>query len=114
MAESEKLSWYKIASHVSEIPFSANNLASFEMNGKQVCLGKFEGRIFAFANICPHASGLLSEGEIDKSGNVICPVHQYKYDMRNGRNVTGEGYYLKRWPLELRADGIYIGITTTP
>jgi 3-phenylpropionate/trans-cinnamate dioxygenase ferredoxin subunit len=24
--------------------------------------------------------------------------------------VTGEGYYLKHWPVELRADGVYIGV----
>jgi 3-phenylpropionate/trans-cinnamate dioxygenase ferredoxin subunit len=30
--------------------------------------------------------------------------------MKNGRNVTGEGYYLKYWPVEAREDGIYVEI----
>ncbi len=30
--------------------------------------------------------------------------------MQNGRNVSGEGYYLKHWPVEAREDGIYVGM----
>jgi 3-phenylpropionate/trans-cinnamate dioxygenase ferredoxin subunit len=30
--------------------------------------------------------------------------------MKNGRNVTGEGYYLKHWPVEVRDDGVYVGL----
>jgi 3-phenylpropionate/trans-cinnamate dioxygenase ferredoxin subunit len=30
--------------------------------------------------------------------------------MKNGRNVSGEGYYLKHWPVELRGDGVFVGL----
>jgi 3-phenylpropionate/trans-cinnamate dioxygenase ferredoxin subunit len=30
--------------------------------------------------------------------------------MRNGRNVTGEGYFLKHWAVEVREDGIYVAL----
>ncbi|MEI9944281.1 MAG: hypothetical protein WDN26_08640 [Chitinophagaceae bacterium] len=30
--------------------------------------------------------------------------------MNNGRNVSGEGYYLKHWPTELREDGLFVGM----
>jgi 3-phenylpropionate/trans-cinnamate dioxygenase ferredoxin subunit len=30
--------------------------------------------------------------------------------MKNGRNVTGEGYFLKNWPVEIRDDGVYVGL----
>jgi hypothetical protein len=30
--------------------------------------------------------------------------------MENGRNTSGEGYYLKTYPIEIREDGIYIGL----
>ena len=29
--------------------------------------------------------------------------------MQNGRNVSGEGYYLKHWPVEQREDGVFAG-----
>jgi 3-phenylpropionate/trans-cinnamate dioxygenase ferredoxin subunit len=30
--------------------------------------------------------------------------------MENGRNTSGEGYFLKTYPLETREDGIYAGM----
>jgi 3-phenylpropionate/trans-cinnamate dioxygenase ferredoxin subunit len=102
------MNWIRIANHISEIPFGDNNLAEVNADGKIICMGKVGEEIFAFARKCPHASGLLANGSIDPSGNVVCPVHRYKFCMKNGRNVTGEGYYLKHWKVETREDGIYV------
>ena len=54
----------------------------------------------------------MSDGYIDALGHVVCPMHRYNYDMKNGRNVSGEGYYLTHWPVEIREDGIYVGMET--
>jgi len=85
-------------------------MAEIAADGKTICVAKYEDQLFAFAQKCPHASGLLSQGFIDPLGNVVCPLHRYKYAIKNGRNVSGEGYYLKHWPVELRDDGIYVGL----
>jgi nitrite reductase/ring-hydroxylating ferredoxin subunit len=110
MSGKEKLTWRKIAERMGEIQFATNNIACVEVQGKKICIGKFQGQVFAFAYHCPHAGGFLLSAEIDQSGNLVCPMHQYKFDMKNGRNVTGEGYHLRHWPLEIRADGIYIKV----
>jgi len=86
-----------------------NNIGVAEVNGKKICVAKVNDRLFAFAHKCPHAGGPLHEGYLDARGNLVCPVHRHKYDLKNGRNVTGEGYYLKNWPVELREDGVYVG-----
>ena len=104
------MSWYKIADHINELDFAENNIAIAEVNGKKICIGKFKDEVFAFAYKCPHAGGMLAEGYIDALGHIVCPVHRYKYDMKNGRNVSGEGYYLKHWPVEIRIDGLYVGM----
>ena len=100
--------WYKIADHINELNFSDNNIAVTEAKGKKICIGKFNEKIFAFAYKCPHAGGILADGYIDALGNVICPLHRYKYNMENGRNTSGEGYYLTHWPVEQREDGVYV------
>ncbi len=103
-------SWHKIADHINELDFADNNIAVVELKGKNICIGKYNDSVFAFAYKCPHAGGILADGHIDALGNVVCPLHRYKYDMKNGRNVSGEGYYLKNWPVELREDGVYVGL----
>jgi nitrite reductase/ring-hydroxylating ferredoxin subunit len=106
----KRLSWHKISDTIEEIDFASNNIALAEANGKRICIGRFNDQLFAFALKCPHAGGIMAEGYIDALGNVVCPLHRYKYDMKNGRNVSGEGYYLKNWPVEIRPDGVYVGM----
>ncbi len=106
----KQYTWHKIADHVSELDFADNNIAVADANGKKICIGRYKDAVFAFAYKCPHAGGILAEGFIDALGNVVCPLHRYKYDMNNGRNVSGEGYYLSNWPVDLRDDGVYVGI----
>jgi nitrite reductase/ring-hydroxylating ferredoxin subunit len=107
-----KTFWHKIADHINELDFAPNNIAVVEVNSKKICIGKYNDTAFAFAFKCPHAGGIMAEGYIDALGNVVCPLHRYKYDMKNGRNVSGEGYYLKNWPVDMRDDGVYIGMET--
>ena len=106
----KKYTWHKIADHINELDFADNNIVVVEVAGKKMCIGKFKEEIFAFAYKCPHAAGILAEGYIDALGNIVCPVHRYKYDMKNGRNVSGEGYYLIHWPVQFMDDGVYIGV----
>lgn len=108
----EKITWHKIADHINEIHFASNNMAVAEINGKKICIAKFHEQLFAVAYKCPHAGGIIADGYIDALGHVVCPVHRYKYSLENGRNVSGEGYFLKRWPIEIREDGVFVGFET--
>lgn len=104
------MTWHKLADHIDEIGFGENQIAVVEAAGKKFCLGRHGDRLFAFAQKCPHAGGLLSEGFIDARGYVVCPLHRYRFDGQTGRNVSGEGFYLRHWPVELREDGVYVGM----
>ncbi|MBK6378928.1 MAG: Rieske 2Fe-2S domain-containing protein [Chitinophagaceae bacterium] len=100
--------WYKIAASISEISFNANGLAEIDINGKTVCIAKNNDQIFACTQKCPHAGALLSTGHIDALGNLVCPLHKYKFSLKNGRNISGEGYYLKTFAIEEREGGVFI------
>ena len=104
------MKWYKLANNEQDINISEYPVAVHEVNGKKICLTRFEGAWYAFAYKCPHASGIMADGYIDALGNVVCLVHRYKFSLKNGRNTTGEGYYLKTWPVERREDGLYVGM----
>lgn len=106
----KKIAWHKIADHPAEIFFATNNIAVADVNGKKICIGRFQENLFAFAFKCPHAGGIMADGHIDALGNVVCPLHRYKYSMQNGRNTSGEGYYLKHWAVEVRESGVFVGM----
>ncbi len=111
--EDEKMAWIKAAESLEEIAFGENNIAEAMAGDKKICIGKYKADLFAFAAKCPHAGGFFNDGFIDALGNVVCPLHRYKFCMKNGRNVSGEGYHLKHWPVEIREGSVYVGIEST-
>ena len=107
---SAKFTWYKIAGRVEELQFGENQIAVAEIEGRKLCIGLHQGKMYAFNYFCPHAGGLFEKGHIDVQGNVVCPVHCYRFNIKNGYNSSGEGYHLRNWPVEERADGIFVRI----
>ena len=102
--------WKKIAESRAELFQGENNIAEIEVDGKLVCVVMHEEKLKACAAKCPHAGGKMATGYIDALGNIVCPLHRYKFSLENGRNVTGEGYFLKIYKVEERVEGVFIGI----
>jgi 3-phenylpropionate/trans-cinnamate dioxygenase ferredoxin subunit len=111
MPAPELFQWQKIAESIHELDFASNDIAVVETAGKKICIGRYQSKLYAFAYKCPHASGIMADGYIDALGNIVCPVHRYKFNLQNGRNTSGEGYYLKRWAAEEREDGVYVNLS---
>jgi nitrite reductase/ring-hydroxylating ferredoxin subunit len=107
MFESVK-QWYKIGEGEAVFQWQSNQMCVIEVAGKKITLARHQEGLYAFAYKCPHASGIMADGFVDALGQVVCPLHRYRFNIKNGRNTSGEGYYLKTYPLEQRADGIYI------
>jgi hypothetical protein len=119
-----KYKWYKFAEKEADIKWTPGAVAEVIINNKKLCIGRFQPpaapvppgtpaptyQYFGFAHTCPHAGAPMTDGYIDGACNVVCPVHQLKFNLRNGRDANGEGYRLKTYPVEVRPDGIYIGL----
>ena len=113
MATTPKHTWYKIAQSITEINFTENGMATLTVSGKTITVALHKNQIFACTQKCPHAGGILADGYLDALGNIVCPMHRYKFDLKNGRNVSGEGYFLKTFCVEERTDGVFIKLDNT-
>jgi 3-phenylpropionate/trans-cinnamate dioxygenase ferredoxin subunit len=105
----KKYQWHKIADSLEEINFQSNAMAEIVVAGKTICVARKKEQLLACTQKCPHAGGILANGFIDALGNVVCPLHRYKFNLQNGRNSSGEGYFLKTFPIEIRKDGVFVG-----
>ena len=103
------MEWKLITDAPLSLQWPDNNLLEMEVDGRAFTLGKKANEYFAFASKCPHASGRMAQGYINPLGQVVCPLHRYCFDMKNGQNTSGEGYFLKTYPIELREEGLFIG-----
>lgn len=110
METNKKYQWYKVAEDIVEIKFSANGMGEIVVGNKIICIALHKNEVTACSQKCPHAGGILSEGFIDPLGNIVCPLHRYKFSPQTGRNTSGEGFFLKTFPVEIRKEGVFIGI----
>ena len=101
--------WHK----VEGISFGAMEEGKLMETGvaeKKIGLLKKGDTVYAFTAACPHAGARLCDGWVDPLGRIVCPDHKYRFDPVNGRNTTGEGYKLFTYPVEIRADEIFVGL----
>lgn len=103
------IKWHKIAESSQQLDFESHPILEKEAGGKRICLVKTSGGIVACGSRCPHAGGHLSEGFLDTKEALVCPIHRYRFDLKTGRDLTGEGYYLKIYPIREDESGIYVG-----
>ncbi len=58
---------------------------------RQFALMKWNGRIFALDNRCPHEGYPLSEGTVNVQDCVLtCNWHNWKFSLETGENISGE------------------------
>lgn len=99
------MKWIKIDGPVPEHDF----VQQIKVDGKKLCLIKHQDKLHVVQNTCPHAGGILSGGWC-KDGKIVCPLHRYEYDLKNGRGAPGQGDYIDIYPVNVKADGIYVGL----
>ncbi|MEE1944152.1 Rieske (2Fe-2S) protein [Pedobacter sp. KR3-3] len=99
------MEWFKVDIELPEDDF----VEQIKVNGKKLCLIKYEQKIYVIQNTCPHAGGILSGGWC-KEGNIVCPIHRYEYSLTTGRGAPGQGDYIDIYPTEQREDGLYVGL----
>lgn len=108
MATIPNQTWHKIADNISEINFNSNGLAEMDVAGKTICLARQDKEVLACTQKCPHAGALLADGRQDAFGNLVCPLHKYKFNLKDGRNVSGEGYHLKTFKVQQTTEGVFV------
>ncbi|MFM1963321.1 MAG: hypothetical protein RLZZ172_2166 [Bacteroidota bacterium] len=109
MMDSKLYQWHFVAENEASLGFGKYDMVQAEIGEKTICIARFKDQLFAFQSKCPHAGAKMVMGYIDAQGNAVCPLHRFKFSLKNGYNVTGEGYNMRTYPLELRPDGIYVG-----
>jgi thiamine pyrophosphate-dependent acetolactate synthase large subunit-like protein/nitrite reductase/ring-hydroxylating ferredoxin subunit len=106
MSEARRTVWHK-ALEPAELP--EGRVKTVVCGLVQVCMTHHEGRVSALDNKCPHQGGPLGEGSIE-GGFLRCPWHGWDFDPATGKPPGGYDDGVPTYPLEMREDGVYVGI----
>ncbi len=110
------LQWHKVA-ELDQLP--DGRVMSATAGVKTLAIVHFDGIYSAMDNRCPHQGGPLGEGSIEKGVDgkcwLRCPWHGWDFDPITGNPPGGhEDTGQTTYPVEKRADGIYVGVPEDP
>ena len=104
------MQWVKVADAETPLRFNKENICEVIVQGRRICLAKVNKELIAFSGICPHAGASLSEGYIDAKGQIVCPLHGFKFNLETGKHSCGEPYLLKIFTINQEADEVFVGL----
>ncbi len=73
-------------------------------NGEEMAVFKSDGKVFGVQNSCPHEGGQLCKGWLE-AGEVVCPLHGYKFNLQSGICSTDPKLKIKVFKLVAQGDG---------
>ncbi len=98
--------WFKVA-EVDELPTEGLGLA-VRADGLSIALFRWDDRVFAIEDLCPHLGFPLSEG-ILQSGEVICSWHGWRIRLNDGA-CRREVERAKVFECEIREGAVWVKV----
>jgi nitrite reductase (NADH) small subunit len=80
-----------------------------EVGGLRIAVFNDRGRFSALLGRCPHANGPMGHGWIE-DGEAVCPLHRWRFRLRDGRCTTVRGQALHRFACEVRDGQVWVAV----
>ncbi|MCU0397096.1 MAG: nitrite reductase (NAD(P)H) small subunit [Cyclobacteriaceae bacterium] len=80
------------------------------VQGKKICLVLHHEKFHAVQDFCTHNGESLSKGLVNYLGEIVCPWHNYRFDLQSGRECASRSSDLKTYPIRIEQDGFFVGI----
>lgn len=79
-------------------------------NGHRISVVNHNNRFFAVQDSCTHSGASLSGGLVNYLGEIICPLHNYCFNLQTGQELSSRSRDLKIYPIKIDDSGFFIGI----
>ncbi|MFI5148697.1 MAG: Rieske (2Fe-2S) protein [Bacteroidia bacterium] len=111
----KKTRWYKIfdSLSVAESYIPLYRTDTLQVGKRKLCIAHTQEGFFAVSDKCPHNGFSLGKGWCTAEQTVVCPLHRYAFDLKTGRARTGLADYVDTYKVEVRPDGLYVGMEET-
>ena len=106
------MEWIKIFNNANEIKSALheNKPQLLIVHGVRITLVLRQNVIYALEDACPHNGQSLSKGNINFSNEIVCPLHEYRFQLVTGREAGQRCRDLKTFLTKLDDTGFYIGL----
>jgi nitrite reductase/ring-hydroxylating ferredoxin subunit len=87
-----------------------NTIYDLTIKGVQLCLIRFDSQLYVTEKSCPHSGGIMSSGKVNYLGELVCPMHAYRFNLKNGREAENRCKNLKTHPVYSTKEGVFVHI----
>ena len=104
----EVIRWLKITNDAEECKkrIPQQKMYNISVGKNDICLTRYDEKIYAFENRCPHQLMELTKGACTDDKKVVCPWHRFAFDLEDGK---GGGLYLPVFPIKEENNILFIG-----
>jgi nitrite reductase/ring-hydroxylating ferredoxin subunit len=74
-----------------------------------VIVTSVDGELVAVPGVCPHEDVALADGDLE-GATITCPGHGYAFDVRTGRCRHDPGLELRRYPITIVGDEVWVDL----
>ena len=106
------MQWVKIFSNPSEADARIQDGSTklLIVQQKRICLARVGDQYYAVEDKCTHNGESLSKGSINYLGEVVCPWHGHRFQLKTGRESSERSHDLETYPVKVDETGFYIGL----
>ncbi|RKF49821.1 non-heme iron oxygenase ferredoxin subunit [Paraburkholderia fungorum] len=87
-----------------------DDVVAVEAGGRELAIYGVDGEVFATDNICTHGHARLCDGFLE-GHEIECPLHQGRFDVRNGRAMceplTAD---IRIYPVKIEDGSVFVEI----
>lgn len=76
---------------------------------KRICITRFNGKLLAVQDKCTHNGESLSKGSVNYLGEIVCPWHSYRFNLKTGASLQ-QSDDLECFPIRESEEGVFIGL----
>ncbi|MCS6927584.1 MAG: Rieske (2Fe-2S) protein [Candidatus Binatia bacterium] len=97
-----------LACRLEDLPPGGRILVTIDTT--EVALFNLNGVVYAINNRCPHRGGPLIRGFLDAAGGIKCPLHGWRFDLRDGSSQRPAR--ATTYPVKIQGEYLYVLLTT--
>lgn len=101
---------FHLGSSISEVfeMLPEYRIKKVKLGTREIGVVRIGERVYGFSSFCPHRGASLIQGSINAQGEIICPLHQYRFELKTGQATSGDCADLQTFPCELSPKGLKI------
>ncbi len=106
------MKWIKVFKSVDDANKAIEEGKARRINykGQLIAIVRNKGEYFAIEDTCPHKGAPLSKGWVNAHGDLLCPLHNYCYNLNTGRELNQLTQDARVYQVKIEEGGLYVDV----